>query len=99
MVAGFSTWENLNAEREPKEELGMNTTAVDSLSQTTYKLTPLTALLGGQMLFVAIVALVLVTGVGGLSVGSAEWALKGIGLAGIMGVVVNLILPGRVKLA
>ena len=43
-----------------------------------------------------IVALVLVTGVGGLSVGSADWALKGIGLAGIMGVVANLVLPGRV---
>ena len=45
----------------------------------------------------AIVALVLVTGVGGLSIGSAEWALKGIGLAGIIGVVANLLLPGRVK--
>jgi len=43
-----------------------------------------------------IVALVLVTGVGGLSVGSADWALKGIGLAGIMGVAANLVLPGRV---
>ncbi|MCK5364463.1 MAG: uracil-xanthine permease [Gammaproteobacteria bacterium] len=43
-----------------------------------------------------IVALVLVTGVGGLSVGSADWALKGIGLAGIMGVVANLVLPGRI---
>ena len=43
-----------------------------------------------------ILALVLVTGVGGLSVGSADWALKGIGLAGIMGVVANLLLPGRV---
>jgi uracil permease len=42
-----------------------------------------------------IVALVLVTGVGGLSVGGAEWALKGIGLAGIIGVVANLVLPGR----
>ena len=45
----------------------------------------------------AIVALVLVTGVGGLSVGSAEWALKGIGLAGIIVVVANLLLPGRLK--
>ena len=45
----------------------------------------------------AIVPLVLVTGVGGLSIGSAEWALKGIGLAGIIGVVANLLLPGRVK--
>ncbi len=43
-----------------------------------------------------IVALVLVTGVGGLSVGSADWALKGIGLAGIMGVAANLVLPGRI---
>ena len=42
-----------------------------------------------------IVALVLVTGVGGLSVGSADWALKGIGLAGIIGVIANLVLPGR----
>ena len=75
----------------------MNTSATDTLSQTTYKLTPLTAVLGVQMLFVAFVALVLVTGVGGLSVGSADWALKGIGLAGILGVVANLILPGRVR--
>jgi uracil permease len=43
----------------------------------------------------AVVALVLVTGVGGLSVGGADWALKGIGLAGIIGVVANLLLPGR----
>jgi len=42
-----------------------------------------------------IVALILITGVGGLSVGGAQWALKGIGLAGIIGVVANLILPGR----
>jgi uracil permease len=42
-----------------------------------------------------IVALVLVTGVGGLSVGTADWALKGIGLAGVIGVVANLVLPGR----
>jgi len=42
-----------------------------------------------------IVALVLITGVGGLSVGTADWALKGIGLAGIIGVVANLVLPGR----
>ena len=47
----------------------------------------------------AIVALVLVTGVGGLSIGSAEWALKGIGLAGIIGVVANLLLPGRLKVS
>jgi len=42
-----------------------------------------------------IVALVLVSGVGGLSVGTADWALKGIGLAGILGVLANLVLPGR----
>ena len=40
-----------------------------------------------------IVAVVLVAGVGGLSVGTADWALKGIGLAGILGVVANLLLP------
>ena len=44
-----------------------------------------------------IVAVVLVTGVGGLSVGTADWALKGIGLAGILGVTANLVLPGRRK--
>ena len=43
-----------------------------------------------------IVGLVLVTGVGGLSLGTTDWALKGIGLAGIMGVVAHLVLPGRV---
>ncbi len=43
----------------------------------------------------AIVALVLVAGVGGLSLGTAEWAIKGIGLAGILGVLANLLLPGR----
>ena len=75
----------------------MNTFATDSLSQTVYKLTPITAVLGVQMLFVAFGALVLVIGVGGLSVGSADWALKGIGLAGILGVVANLVLPGRVS--
>lgn len=73
----------------------MTTFASDSLSQTTYKLTPITAVLGVQMLCVAFGALVLVSGVGGLNVGTAEWALKGIGLAGIMGVATNLVLPGR----
>ncbi|MFQ5546300.1 MAG: uracil-xanthine permease family protein, partial [Acidiferrobacterales bacterium] len=43
----------------------------------------------------AIVAIILVTGVGGLSIGTADWALKGIGLAGILGVIVNLVLPAR----
>ena len=44
-----------------------------------------------------IVALVLIAGVGGLSVGGAQWALKGIGLAGILGVLANLLLPGRTR--
>lgn len=43
----------------------------------------------------SIVALVLVTGVGGLSIGTADWALKGIGLSAIIGVLANLALPGR----
>ncbi len=42
-----------------------------------------------------IVAIILVSGVGGLSIGTAEWALTGIGLAGILGVVANLVLPSR----
>ncbi len=74
----------------------MSTSATDSLSQTAYKLTPMTAVLGVQMLFVAFGALVLVTAVGGLSVAPADRALKGIGLAGILAVVANLVLPGRV---
>ncbi len=74
----------------------MNTSAIDSLSQTTYKLTSITAVLGVRMLFVAFGALVLVTGVGGLSVGSADWVLEGICLAGIMGVVANLVLLVRI---
>ena len=74
----------------------MSTSATDSLSQTAYKLTPMTAVLGVQMLFVAFGALVLVTAVGGLSVAPADWALEGIGLAGILAVVANLVLPGRV---
>jgi uracil permease len=44
-----------------------------------------------------IVALVLIAGVGGLSVGGAQWALKGIGLAGILGVLANVLLPGRTR--
>ena len=74
----------------------MSTSATDSFSQTAYKLTPMTAVLGVQMLFVAFGALVLVTAVGGLSVAPADRALKGIGLAGILAVVANLVLPGRV---
>ena len=40
-----------------------------------------------------IVALVLVSGVGGLSLGGEAYSLSGIGLAGILGVVANLVLP------
>ena len=89
----------------------MSSRAADTLSQTIYKLTPITALLGVQMLCVAFGALVLVplltgldpnvalftAGVGGLSLGSAEWVLKGFGLAGIIGVIANLIVPGRAR--
>ena len=41
----------------------------------------------------AIVAIILVTGVGGLVLGIEDWSLRGIGLAGILGVICNLILP------
>lgn len=41
----------------------------------------------------AIVSLILIPGVGGLSLGMGEFALKGIGLAGILGVAANLLLP------
>lgn len=41
----------------------------------------------------AIVSLILIPGVGGLSLGMGEFALKGIGLAGILGVGANLLLP------
>ena len=43
----------------------------------------------------AIVALILVFGIGGMTFSVAEFSLKGIGLAGIIGVVLNLILPNR----
>jgi len=46
-----------------------------------------------------IIAVVLVTGVGGLSIGTADWALKGIGLAGVLGVIANLVLPRRTNVA
>ena len=42
-----------------------------------------------------IVALILVTGIGGLKLSYGDFALTGIGLAGIVGVLLNLILPGR----
>jgi uracil permease len=40
-----------------------------------------------------IVALVLVTGVGGLSLGTATYSMSGIGLAGLIGVIANLVFP------
>jgi uracil permease len=42
-----------------------------------------------------IVALILVCGIGGMVLPIGKFALGGIGLAGILGVVLNLILPGR----
>ncbi len=43
----------------------------------------------------AIVALILVSGIGGLKLTYGDFALGGIGLAGVVGVLLNLILPGR----
>lgn len=40
-----------------------------------------------------IVALILVFGIGGMSVSAGQFTLQGIGLAGILGVVLNLVLP------
>ncbi len=42
-----------------------------------------------------IVALVLVMGIGGMSFSAGDFTVKGIGLAGIIGVLLNLILPGK----
>ncbi len=42
-----------------------------------------------------IVALILVSGIGGLTLSWGDFSLTGIGLAGIVGVVANLILPGK----
>ncbi len=42
-----------------------------------------------------IVALVLVFGIGGMCFSAGEFAIEGIGLAGITGVLLNLILPGK----
>ena len=41
----------------------------------------------------AIVGIILVTGVGGLSFSAGEFVLEGIALAGVLGVVLNLVLP------
>jgi uracil permease len=43
----------------------------------------------------AIVALILVFGIGGMSFSAGEFNLQGIGLAGILGVVLNLVLPRK----
>jgi uracil permease len=43
----------------------------------------------------AIVALILVFGIGGMSISAGEFNLEGIGLAGILGVVLNLVLPRK----
>lgn len=43
----------------------------------------------------AIVALILVFGIGGMSFSAGEFTLRGIGLAGILGVFLNLVLPKK----
>ena len=47
----------------------------------------------------AIVSLILVMGIGGMSFSAGAFTVKGIGLAGILGVLLNLILPGKKKKA
>ena len=47
----------------------------------------------------AIVSLILVMGIGGMSFSGGGFTIKGIGLAGILGVLLNLILPGKKKVA
>ncbi len=42
-----------------------------------------------------IVSMVIIFGIGGMSVGYGEFHLSGIGLAAIIGVILNLILPGK----
>ncbi len=44
-----------------------------------------------------IIALILVFGIGGMSFSAGEFTLEGIGLAGLFGVLMNLVLPGRKK--
>jgi uracil permease len=44
-----------------------------------------------------IVSLILVMGIGGMSLSAGAFTVKGIGLAGILGVLLNLILPGKKK--
>jgi len=43
----------------------------------------------------SIVALILVFGIGGMSFSAGEFTIKGIGLAGILGVILNLVLPKK----
>lgn len=43
----------------------------------------------------SIVALILIFGIGGMSFSAGQFQLQGIGLAGILGVVLNLVLPKR----
>lgn len=45
----------------------------------------------------AIVAVVVVFAIGGMAISAGEFTMRGIGLAGISGVVLNLLLPGRKK--
>jgi uracil permease len=45
----------------------------------------------------AIVSLIMVLGIGGMSFSAGAFTVKGIGLAGITGVILNLVLPGRKK--
>lgn len=47
----------------------------------------------------AIVSLIMVMGIGGMSFSAGAFTVKGIGLAGILGVLLNLILPGKKKKA
>ncbi|MCP4108895.1 MAG: uracil-xanthine permease [Desulfobacteraceae bacterium] len=44
-----------------------------------------------------VVALILVFGIGGMSFSAGEFTIKGIGLAGLAGVFLNLVLPGKKK--
>lgn len=43
----------------------------------------------------AIVAIIVIFGVGGMAFSAGEFTLKGIGLAGITGVILNIILPKK----
>ncbi len=47
----------------------------------------------------AIISLILVMGIGGMNFSAGAFTVKGIGLAGIIGVLLNLLLPGRKKSA